>query len=283
MSGAKDLMGGKSLAGGQLPSATAEPGPVLAPDLTDDAFLGGALQILQPKAGYRAGVDAILLAAVVPHRGNRLLRILDMGSGVGTVGLAVARRIPSTDVTLLEAEPVLSAIAARNIVRNGLSDRVRAIAADIAAPALELGALGVEADQFDHVVANPPFHVEGRGTPAPVAIKAAAHAMPDGALETWVRVMARVTAPGGSATLIHKADALGQILAAFDGRFGAIRIFPIYARWGERAIRVVVTGTKGSRAPLGVLPGMMLHDEGNSFTPAAQAVLRQGAGLEFEL
>ena len=94
--------------------------------------------------------------------------------------------------------------------------------------------------------------------------------------------MARHAAPGGTAIVIHKADALGDILAAFDNRFGALRILPIHARASGPAIRVIVSGIKGSRAPLSLLPGFVLHDEGHGFTLAAQSVLRQGAGLELD-
>lgn len=270
----------EDLPGRNVTFAQPDRGDDLSPDLTDDAFLGGALRILQPKAGYRAGVDALLLAAAVSQRGGRSLRVLDIGAGVGTVGMSVARRLGATEVTLVEAEPGLSALALRNIARNGLSGRVRAITADINGPAAELQALGLASDCFDHVVANPPFHVEGRGTPAPVPIKAAAHAMPEEALDHWVRVMARYVAPGGLATMIHKADALGLILAAFQGRFGALSILPIHPRRGEAAIRVLVTGTKGSRAPLSLREGFVLHDAGHDFTPKAAGILRHGDGLE---
>ncbi|HET6223567.1 MAG TPA: hypothetical protein VFE11_15445, partial [Dongiaceae bacterium] len=52
-------------------------------DVTDDAFLGGALRILQPKEGYRAGIDAVFLAAAAPARTSRKERVLDVGAGVG--------------------------------------------------------------------------------------------------------------------------------------------------------------------------------------------------------
>ncbi len=251
-------------------------------DTTDDAFLGGQLHILQPKAGYRAGIDAVLLAAVVPDRGERPLRVLDIGAGVGTVGLSVARRLPAAQVHLLEREARMAALARDNAERNGLAERVRVVEADVLAPAATLAGLGVAADAFDVVLANPPFHAEGRGTPATGSYKAAAHAMPEPALDHWVRVMARHTAPSGTAIIIHKADALGDILTAFDSRFGALRILPIHARASSPAIRIIVSGVKNSRAPLTMLPGFVLHDEGNGFTLAAQSVLRQGAGLELD-
>src|SRR5262249_35406809 len=86
-------------------------------DVTDDAFLGGGLRVLQPNAGYRAGIDALLLAAAAPLRVGRQERVLDVGAGVGVVGLAVARRVPLCEVTLVEREPFLAELAQRNIAR----------------------------------------------------------------------------------------------------------------------------------------------------------------------
>lgn len=69
------------------------------------------------------------------------------------------------------------------------------------------------------------------------------------------------------------------MLVALDQRFGAIRILPLHPRAGDPAHRVIVEGTKGSRAPLQLLSGFVLHVEGNGFTPAAEAILKGGAGL----
>src|SRR5215470_17296912 len=99
----------------------------LASTRTADAFLGGALEVLQPVKGYRAGLDGVLLAAAVPARPGE--RVLDVGAGVGVVGLAVARRLPQVRVTLIEREARLAAMARENIARNGLAERVRLIKA----------------------------------------------------------------------------------------------------------------------------------------------------------
>lgn len=248
---------------------------------TDDAFLGGLLTIRQPKSGYRAGLDAVLLAAThaPPTLKNNLENILDLGAGVGTVGLCIAQRCPHTHVTLLEREADHSALAQHNIAANGLADRVRVVHADIAAPARCFETGDLRADFYDAVVANPPYHVEGHGTPAPDALKAASHAMPDATLDTWVRFMARCAKPGGTAALIHRADALAEILASFTNRFGAILVLPIQPRSTEPANRIIVQGTKGSRAPLKLYPALILHNADGTPTPIAQAILRQGEAL----
>lgn len=248
-------------------------------DVTEDAFLGGALSLFQPRQGYRAGLDAVLLAAAVPVRGEAPERVLDAGSGVGVVGLCVARRVPATNVALVENEPRLAALARRNVLHNDLADRVEVVEADVTAPGSVLEALGLKSDAFDHVVANPPYHEEGRGRRPKHPIKAAAHAMPAEDLQRWVQFLTRVAAPGGSLTLIHRPDVLPHLLPVLKGRFGGLKILPIHPRVSEPAVRVIVQGRKGSRAPLAILPGVVLHDENNRFRPEIVDILRNGAGL----
>ena len=248
-------------------------------DVTEDAFLGGQVMVRQPKSGYRAGLDAVLLAASIQCETGQICRVLDVGAGVGTVGLCVAARCAQAEVTLLEREPRLAALAGENVALNRLKARVRVVNAEVGSPATMLAADGLHADAFDHVLSNPPYHGEGRGTAAPDALKAMSHAMPEANLDGWVRFMARMVKSGGTATMVHKADVLPAILSAFAGRFGGVRVLPIYPREGEVANRVIVQGIKGSRAPMILLPGFVLHADGNAFTPAAQAVLRDGAGF----
>ncbi len=248
-------------------------------EVTDDAFLGGALNILQLRSGYRAGLDAVMLAAAVPADSGRPLRVLDVGAGVGTAGLCVARRAPFAEVVLFEKEPQLAELAAENARRNELTDRVRVVIGVVGAAAAELRALGLLEESFGHVIANPPFHDTDAGTLAADALKAGAHAMPDGELESWARFMARMTAPGGEATVVHKTDALPRLLAALATRFGSLKILPLHPRQGAPSHRVLVQGVKGSRGPLQILPGFVLHESGGAFTPAAQDILRAGAAL----
>ena len=246
---------------------------------TDDAFLGGALHILQPSSGYRAGLDAVMLAAAVPVDDGKPARVLDVGAGVGTAGLCLARRAGSARVTLFEKEPALTRLARENVLRNGMAARVDVVEGDIGASAAAVQPLGLEPERFDYVMANPPFHDADGGTPAADPLKAGAHAMAEDGLERWARFMARMAAPGGCVTLIHKAEAIARLLGAFEGRFGALRILPLHPRAHAPAHRIIVECRKGSRAPAIVLPGFVLHAADGEFTPEAQAILRAGAPL----
>lgn len=247
--------------------------------VTEDAFLGDRLRIFQPATGYRAGVDAVLLAASVVVSDAMAPAILDCGAGVGTVGLCVAARCPNAQITLVERDPALLDLAARNIARNAFAGRVKAIAGDITAAASSAAAPPLAPETFDHILANPPFHDEDGGTHAHDPLKRASHAMPQSALDTWARFAARMARPGARVTLIHKTGALPAIVAALEDRFGALTITPIHPYADKPAIRVLISGVKASRAPLTLQPPIVLHEPGGAFTPYVGQILRQGAPL----
>jgi len=285
VTGGKEAKSNKAPSG-QVPDAvfgvSGDAGGAIAA-VTRDAFLDGAVMIAQPRHGYRAGIDAVFLAAAAqPQEGHTRLNVLDAGAGVGTVGLLAAYRLcklVDVCVTLVERSPELAALAERNARDNDLDQRVRVVCADVMGSAADLEAKGLGRESFDLVLTNPPFHVDTHGTMSANVVKAGAHAMGEGDLERWARAMARVTRPGGEIVVIHKASALPALLAALVPRYGGLRIMPLHPRSGEPASRILIKGVKGSRAPLTLLPGGPLHGEGNAFTSAATAILRHGAGL----
>lgn len=246
-------------------------------DTTEDAFLGGRLNISQVKDGSRAGLDAVFLAAACPAKSGQ--SALDAGTGSGIVALALATRVDGIAVTGIEIDPALAALATSNARRNNLSHRARFICADITGPATALTQQGLSLESFDHVLANPPFLATGEARLPPSSRRRRAHACTDDELQRWVKFLAAFCKPKGTATIIHRADALPKLLSHLDGRFGRLIVYPLFPREGEPAVRILIQGRKGSRAPLTVARGMVLHGEGNAFTPAASAILSNGAGL----
>jgi tRNA1(Val) A37 N6-methylase TrmN6 len=248
-------------------------------DLTTDAFLGGRLLLRQPRRGYRAGIDPVLLAAACTAGPGA--SILDCGAGVGTAGLSAITRLGAATAVLVERVDAYAALADANIAANGLGDRASVVLADLTAPLSDTPALATRANSFDHALANPPYQVDTAGTRSAVALKDAANAMPADGLDRWLRFMAAMLMPGGTATLIHRADALDALLAALAGRFGGIRLRPIQPHATAPAHRVLVSAVKGSRAPLTLLPALVLHRaDGAGYLPAIEAVLRDGAALD---
>ncbi|MEA2981927.1 MAG: hypothetical protein QOF09_3750 [Alphaproteobacteria bacterium] len=247
------------------------------PDMTEDAVLGGRLRLKQKKRGHRVGHDAILLAAATAAEPGD--RVIEFGAGVGAAGLALAVRCPGVDVTLVEIDPELSGIAAENVARNGLEQRVRVVTLDVTAPADEFAAHGIGPGFADRVLMNPPFNNPARQNVSPDPGRRAAHAAGDGLLTGWVAAASWILHSAGTLTLIWRADGLAEVLAALDERFGDIAVLPVHGRAGAPAIRVLVRARKGSRAPFALLAGLMLNDELGKPTAEAETVLRGAQAL----
>ena len=139
---------------------SAEPqGAAPADGLTEDRWLGGRLTLVQPKRGHRVGTDAALLVAAA---GDALQgRIVDVGAGIGAVGLALAQRSVLASVDLVEIDPELARLAESNAARNGLQARVRVLRLD-ALNSRERREAGLVVSA-SCVVTNPPFFEAQRG------------------------------------------------------------------------------------------------------------------------
>jgi tRNA1(Val) A37 N6-methylase TrmN6 len=251
--------------------------PVDERDLTDDAVLSGRLRLLQPRGGHRFGHDAILLAAATPARCGE--RAVDLGTGVGAAGLAVAVRVEGARLTLVEIDPALAAIAAENAARNGLAGRVAALALDVGAPAAEFARAGLADATCDLVLMNPPFNDPGRHIASRDTRRQAAHELPRATLWRWVATAARLLRPGGVLTAIFRADGVFELIAPLGRDFGAIALMPVHPKPDRDAIRVLVGAVKGSCAPLSIRPALILAAPDGTPTPQAEAVLRHAAAL----
>ena len=128
-------------------------------------------------------------------------------------------------------------------------------------------------------MANPPFIERGRGTEAANPAKAAATIEGDANLGDWVRFALAMVRGKGSVTFVHRADRIDGLLGQLAGRAGEIVVFPLWPAAGRAASRILVRARKQVAAPARLLPGLILHEPDGSFTAAAQAVLRDGAGL----
>lgn len=235
---------------------------------TRDAFLGGRLLLTQPSCGPRAGIEAVLLAAACPVAGNET--VLDAGAGAGVVGLCVAARVPGARVHGVEIDAGLARLAADNAAASGLAERCRFEAGD-------LTALPWPGERAAHVVCNPPFHTGG--TPSPDARLARAHRWQEGDARRWVLAMAAACRPRATLTLVIRAEAVPHWLAATRGLFGGFTLLPLWPRLGTPAKLALLHGRRGGRSPFALAPGLVLHDAGGGFTPAANAILREGAAL----
>jgi len=253
-------------------------------ETTADAILDGRLTLTQPKKGYRVAIDPVLLAAAVPAKAGE--RVLDAGCGVGAAGLALIRRIEGVTAVGLELQSVLAELAAANAAANRLAERFAAIAGDILDPPLALH--GDPEPSFDHVMANPPYMKAGDATPPPDPVAATAVVEGRAGLRDWVVFGAAQVRDGGSLTIVHRADRLADLLAAFaHAGVGGLTVFPLWPKKpgsegdiARDARRVIVQGRKGSTDAPRHHRGLVLHKADGGFTDEAETILRHAAGFD---
>ena len=240
--------------------------------VTEDRVLNGRIRLRQTAGGYRAGMDAALLAAACDSGPGE--RVIEAGCGVGGALLAAAARCPQTRFHGVERDPEAAALARENVALNALSDRVEITTGDI-----EAGFRALDLPVFDAAISNPPFFDDPGALRAPAAAKTGAW-MADGGLAAWTGFLLKAVREGGTITIIHRADRLAEILALLAPKAGSFKIRPIQPFADAPAKRVIVRAIKTGKAPLTLLPALVLHTrDGRQHSAAAEAILRGEAGL----
>jgi tRNA1(Val) A37 N6-methylase TrmN6 len=106
--------------------------------------------------------------------------------------------------------------------------------------------------------------------------------MADDGLEAWIGFLSKAVREGGSITLIHRADRLADILALLAPKAGSVQVLPVHPFADAPAKRVLVRAIKSGKAPLLLLPALVLHERGGGkHAERAEAVLRGAAALDW--
>ncbi len=238
-------------------------------EITEDLLLGGRVRLVQPEKGHRAGTDAVLLAASAPVRPGDVA--VDIGAATGAVGLMVATREKDAKFIFVERDPALAELCRRNCRENGVPGEVAV--ADVLDKASRQAA-GLSPESADLVLTNPPFLEEGQARISPDRRRAAAHALPAGGLEAWLKACAGLLRPKGRLVLIHRADRVAECLRIAEQRLGGLELRFVHPSADRPAIRFLLSGVKGSRAPLSILPPVILNGPDGRFTPQSEALHR---------
>ncbi|MCR9127979.1 MAG: methyltransferase [Alphaproteobacteria bacterium] len=227
------------------------------------SFLGGKLTLTQAD-GYRAAIDPILLAASLALKPGQ--HGAEFGCNAGAALLSAALLNPGAHLTGVELDGAAAALARANTSANELESRVSIVECDALSWKPEA--------QLDAVFFNPPFFDDPNALRAPSPNKREAW-INEAGLKTWITAGLKRLREGGRLTLIQRADRLGDILDALSGRAGGVTILPVHPRAGDPAKRVIVSAIKVSKAPLRVLPGLVLHArQGGAYMAEVGAILR---------
>lgn len=247
------------------------------PETTLDDFLGGQIAVKQPRDGYRAGVDPVLLAGAVSAKSGQ--SVLELGCGVGVASLCLGRRVKGLHLFGIERQEAYAALARENALRNGLDIHVET-------GDLEYLPDTLRSRSFDHVIANPPYFQRDRSHAATDEGREIAMGE-DTPLDAWVKTAAKRLAPKGTATFIHRAERLPDLLSSLSHYLGSVQVLPLVPRQGRDARLILLRARKGGKAAFRLHDALIVHHsdhhqrDQDDYTPALSACLRDGQALPF--
>ena len=243
------------------------------PEETLDA-ISGYFRIYQLKKGHRFSTDDVLTAWYGTSWAPSAGRILDLGAGIGSVGMIAAWRLPGARVVAIEAQEQSLALAARSVRYNGLADRYELRHADFREPqALR------EGERFDLILGSPPYFPLGTGVEAEHPQKLACRFELRGDISDYARVAAAHLAPGGLFACVFPEEQRERVEnAAASAALVILRRRPVVFREGEGPLITLFAMVRATDLPdrmrqrTWVEPALIIRSTDGSVHPEYAAV-----------
>ena len=191
--------------------------------------------------GFPLSTDSMVLAHFA--RLPRHARVLDLGSGCGTLGLLLCAVDPGCSVTGLEIDPAAHAVAQQNIERNGLSNRMESICADLRS---------FTGSGFPVCISNPPYFSGGPASARHPTARREDTCQPEELFEAAAKALRY----GGDFFLVHKPERLAQLIGcgAKQG-LEAKRLLLLHHKEGSDISLIFLSFRKGGK------PGLIIEEE----------------------
>ena len=242
-------------------------------EFTKDSFLGGGIRIWQPKKGYRAGIDPILLAASVNVSAGQ--KVLDLGCGVGTASFAIGYRVKNVELYGIEIQKVFADLADLNSKENGIEFQVEC-------SNISNLSSNITSKNFDHVIANPPYF-DRKSSVRGINVSKEKSFGDTRPISEWLKVAAKRAKPKGFVHFIVRSDRLMEIFTNMPNSLGSLVITPVISRKNENAKLTILHAKKNGRAGFIISSPIVLHpqksDVREKYIPEVDKVLRNGASL----
>lgn len=234
----------------------------------DDLQLAG-MRILQKEAGFRFGMDAVLLADFA--RVEPAHTVVDFGTGTGILPLLLLGRGKGTHVDAFEIQPDMADMAQRTMLLNGLEHRVTVHALPVEQAMQVLPPCSVDA-----IVCNPPYGTPGTTLLNPSdALRLARHQSPDG-LRAWLKTAYQLLKGKGRISLVYPAPRMLELMQALEQAHLAPKRFRLVYPTGEKpANLVLVEGMKDAKPMLHPEPPLIVYEQDGSMTAELKRIYHQ--------
>lgn len=205
-----------------------DPAPDVPPGESLDA-ISGHFRLFQLRAGHRFSTDDVLTAWYGSSWAPTASRVLDLGSGIGSVGMVAAWRLPGARFVTIEAQEESVRLARKSAAYNGLTARYDIRLGDFRDPE----ALGAD-EQFDLVLGSPPYFPLGTGNEGDHPQKIQCRFEVRGDIADYTRVATAHLAAGGLFACVFPSKQLDRLQrAAADAAAVIVRRRPVVFREGD--------------------------------------------------
>ena len=214
-------------------------------------FLCGRFRLFQTARGHRSSTDDLLVAWWGVRAAPRVGRLLDLGSGIGSIAIAAAWKLPAAEVVTLEAQPFSIALARKSVRYNGLGGRLRLLEGDLRDPSALAGE-----EPFDLVLGAPPYFEPGTATEARHPQAVPARITRRGGIEGYAAAARRNLAPGGAFAFVWPTARSGEADAALEAeRLVLLRRRDVVFREGEPPLVALFAAGRAEDLPAGLPRG----------------------------
>ncbi|GFO56568.1 SAM-dependent methyltransferase [Geomonas sp. Red276] len=241
---------------------------------TLDELTGYRLRIVQPRHGYRFSVDPLLLVDFAQLRAGD--RVADLGTGCGIVPLLVARTEPAAQVTGIELQEGMAALARRNVEANALADRVEIIDGDVISLKERF-----TVSSFDLVLSNPPYRRPGTGKVSPRAGRDLARHETTATLADFLSAAKFLVKESGRICFIYHTSRLTELMVeAARQKLAVLRLRMVHGTAKMAARMFLVELMKGRAGELQVEPPLFVRGEDGGYSEEKLRIYRKETEIE---
>lgn len=232
--------------------------------------LQNGFSIIQSRAGFRYGIDAVLISAFARVRAEE--KVLDMGTGTGIIPILLAAKTPGRSFTGLEIQEKSVGMARRSVAYNRLEEKIRIVAGDIREAAAIFGPAS-----FDVVISNPPYMTGQHGLLNPDMAKAVARHEVLCTLEDLVRETARVLTSKGRFYLVHRPFRLAEIMGTLmKYRLEPKRMQLVYPYIDREPNMVLLEASKNGNPRITVEKPLIVYEKPGQYSRQIREIYGDG-------
>lgn len=221
------------------------PGGVEAEEGETLDYLCGHYRIFQYAKGHRYSTDDVLTAWYGTTCAPRVDRALDLGSGIGSVALIAAWRLPGAQFVTIEAQETSIRLAKKSVAYNGLESRFNILRGD-----LRDASIAETHAPFDLVLGSPPYFPPGTAVAASHEQAVGARIETRGDLRDYARAAAKALGPGGVFAFVFPAAQSERVAAALaEHALVLIRRRDVVFREGDRPLIALFVACRAGDVP----------------------------------